>query len=302
MSYIKNPKWRPFFALLCACGWALAFPFIKLAYRELGIASADTGSKVLVAGLRFAIAGLIVLLICAATKTSIKIENKSTLHWILLFALVNITLHYCCSFIGLGYILSSRGTILDSMGYFLLIVLSSLVFKEDTFTLKKVIGCLMGLSGIILINVHPGERLFADISFLGDGMILFNSLFSALGGIITRLISKKTNIVMATGYSMAIGGLGLMVIAFFFGLNEPWNISLKGILLLLALATISAVCFYVYNQLLAWHPISKVAIFCAFVSILGVFFSTLFVGDPLKWQYVIAAAIVSVGVYLVNHN
>lgn len=302
MNFLKSPKWRPFFAMLCASGWALAFPFIKLAYRELGIESADTGSKVLLAGIRFTIAGIMVLLICAANKTSLKIESKSTLRWILFFALVNITLHYCFSFIGLGYIPSSRGTILDSMGYFFLIAFSCVLFHEDVFTWQKLLGCLLGISGIVLINYHPGEKLFADITFMGDGMILLNAVCSACGGIITRVISKKTNIVAATGYSMAFGGLGLILIALLIGPAAPWNICASGLLVLLALASISAICFFVYNQLLAWHPISKVAIFCAFVSVLGVFFSTFILGEPLKWQYVLAAIIVSVGVYIVNRS
>lgn len=288
--------------MLCACGWALAFPFIKLAYRELCIPSADTGSKVLLAGLRFTIAGLMVLLICLFTKQSLKIANWKTFDWILLFALINTTMHYGFSFIGLGYIPSSRGTILDSMGYFFLIAFSCILFKEDVFTWKKMLGCLMGISGIILVNYHPGERLFAYITFMGDGMILLNAACSALGGVITRIISRRTNIITATGYSMAFGGLGLIAIALVIGPTAAWNVSATGILVLLALAAISAFCFYIYNQLLAWHPISKVAIFCAFVSVLGVFFSSFILGEPLKWQYVLAAAIVSTGVYIVNHS
>lgn len=61
----KNKKMMPVLALLCALLWALAYPFIKLGYRELGIEANDLGSKILFAGIRFLFSGLLVLLISA---------------------------------------------------------------------------------------------------------------------------------------------------------------------------------------------------------------------------------------------
>ena len=101
---------------------------------------------------------------------------------------------------------------------------------------------------------------------------------------------------------MTIGGIALCLISMAVRPAEGWTLSPAGILVILALVVISAVCFYIYNQLLSYHPISKVAIFCSFVSVLGVFYSALLLGEPLKWQYVAAAVIVSGGVYMVNRN
>ena len=56
-----NDKTRPLLAIFCALGWSLAYPFIKLGYAELQIDSADLGSKILFAGIRFFAAGLLVL-------------------------------------------------------------------------------------------------------------------------------------------------------------------------------------------------------------------------------------------------
>lgn len=299
---LRSAKWRPFFAMICAMGWALAFPLIKVGYRELHIAASDTGSKILFAGVRFTFAGLLVLLFCLLTRKDMRIKSRNTFCWVLLFAFVNTTLHYLFSYVGLGYIPSSRGTILDSMGNFFLIIFSCVLFADDRFTWGKLAGCLLGLTGIFLINFEPGGNLFSNISFMGDGMLLLNAFFSASGGIITRVISQKTNIMAATGYSMTIGGMALCLISLAIGPAEAWTLSPVGVLVILALVVISAVCFYIYNQLLSYHPISKVAIFCSFVSVLGVFYSALLLGEPLKWQYVAAAVIVSSGVYIVNRN
>ena len=52
----KSEKARPILGLACALGWSLAYPFIKLGYGELQIASTDLGSKILFAGIRFLMA------------------------------------------------------------------------------------------------------------------------------------------------------------------------------------------------------------------------------------------------------
>ena len=137
------------------------------------------------------------------------------------------------------------------MGGFFLILLSGLLFKEDKITFKKIIGCIFGLFGIVLINIAPINELFSDISFTGDGFILINACFAALGGIMTRKISEKINITAATGYSMLIGGAVMIVLGFIIGIKSKWNITVKGLLILLALVLISAVCFEIYNLLLS---------------------------------------------------
>ena len=80
-----------------------------------------------------------------------------------------------------------------------------------------------------------------------------------------------------------------------------WTITTESIIIMIGLILISAVCFGVYNQLLAYHPISKIAIFNAFIPILGVIFSSIILGEPMRVKYIIAGCIVALGVYVMNH-
>ena len=232
-------------------------------------------------------------------------QKRTDISWLLLLAIVNTTLHYMFAYIGLGYNASARSTILDSMGGFFLIILSVLIFADDKLTLPKLAGCVLGIVGIIFINVEPGVNYFSNITFLGDGMILLNAFCAALGGVITRVVSKKMNIMCATGLSMLIGGVFLLIIGFLIGTNHTWTWTLKGMIVLLVLILISAVCFAVYNELLACHPISKIAIYNALIPVLGVIFASLLLHEELKWQYFLAVVMVACGIWLVNrapHN
>lgn len=299
-SIFKNKKLVPVLAFLCAAGWSLAYPLIKLGYSNLNVASDDLGSKIRFAGIRFLMAGIIVIIFALLQKKKLQIKEGKSWLWLLLFAIVNISLHYCFSYVGLGYLPSSRSTILDSMNGFFAIILSCLIFADDKFTKIKALGCVLGFSGILLINIQVGQAMFSGISFRGDGMILLNALCGAFGGILTRVVSKKMDMTLATGLSMAIGGMILCIITLFVHPNVAWNITAKSILIIISLVLISAVCFGIYNQLIACNPISKIAIFNAFIPILGVIFSAIILGEPMKLKYFVAGMLVALGVYVIN--
>ena len=300
-SIFSNRKTAPFWAFFCAAGWSLAYPLIKLGYAQLHIASDDLGSKIGFAGIRFLFAGILVTILAIIQKRKFKVEQKSVVAWLLLFALVNTALHYLFSYVGLGYLPSSRSTILDSMNGFFAIILSCIILEDDKFSKFKALGCILGFGGILLINIEPGQNFFQGISFRGDGMILLNALCGAFGGIITRIISKKMDMTVATGLSMTIGGGLLCIISVIIGPASKWTINIKSIITMVGLILISAVCFGVYNQLLAYHPISKIAIFNAFIPILGVIFSSIILGEPMRIKYIIAGCMVAFGVYIMNH-
>lgn len=300
-SIFSNRKTAPFWAFFCAAGWSLAYPLIKLGYAQLHIASDDLGSKIGFAGIRFLFAGILVTILAIIQKRKFKVEQKSVVAWLLLFALVNTALHYLFSYVGLGYLPSSRSTILDSMNGFFAIILSCIIFEDDKFSKFKALGCILGFGGILLINIEPGQNFFQGISFRGDGMILLNALCGAFGGIITRIISKKMDMTVATGLSMTIGGGLLCIISVIIGPASKWTINIKSIITMVGLILISAVCFGVYNQLLAYHPISKIVIFNAFIPVLGVIFSSIILGEPMRIKYIIAGCMVAFGVYIMNH-
>ena len=296
----NNTKLRPLLAGFCAFGWSLAYPLIKIGYQELGIDASDIGKKMLFAGIRFIFAGLFIILFCRLKGIQSVKSSKSGLLLLIALAIVNTTLHYMFAYIGLGYNSSSRSIILDSMGGFFLIILSTVIFSDDKMSMNKAIGCALGILGIISINIRPGENFFADITFLGDGMILLNACCAAVGGVITRFISKKMNVIVATGNSMMLGGILLFVIGLIMGGKPDFAISVKGIIVMIILILISSLCFSVYNELLSYHPMSKIAIYNALIPVLGVIFAALLLKEQLKWQYFLAVATVTIGIYLVN--
>ena len=61
VSLSQRPLWVAIFALTAAVVWGWAYPLIKLGFKEFAITPEMTGSKMLFAGVRFCLSGLIIL-------------------------------------------------------------------------------------------------------------------------------------------------------------------------------------------------------------------------------------------------
>ena len=288
-------------AILCAIAWAMAFPLIKIGLNAFQIDQTDTAGKTLFAGIRFFVAGLTVMIIAKFMNKSFRVQHKKDMLLLFLFGLVNTALHYFFFYIGVSNLSGSRSAILDSLGSFLLIILSCVCFKDDKFNIYKLFGCVLGLSGIVLINFNGTSELFSNITLSGDGMLALSSLCAALGGILTRIASKNTDIIVATGVSLTIGG-ALLVTAGILSGGRISYISMTGVIALLLLIFISAFSFAIYNQLICYNPVSHIAIFNALIPVLGVIFSCMILDESFDVKYIIAGAVVALGIYIINKN
>lgn len=296
-SLLQRPVWVVLFALTAATAWGWAYPLIKLGFTEFGITQPMTGSKMLFAGIRFSLAGLIVLTIAACTKRPFRPTRPWDWSYILLFALLNTTLHYTFFYIGLSFSEGARASILNSLGTFLLVLLACLFFKSDRLTLRKVLGCAIGITGIFILNVeHSGSGSF---TFMGDGMIILNALCSAFAGLMTRGLSHRIDVFVGTGYSLAIGGALLTIPALAMGGTLP-HINGTGITYLILLIGISALGFALYNKLISCNPVGKVAIFNSLIPIVGTITSCLCLGEPFHIKYIVAALLAMTGIYIIN--
>lgn len=297
ISIFQRPLWVVVFALTAATAWGWAYPLIKLGFDAFGITPDMTGSKMLFAGIRFALSGGIILAIAAASHRKFTVQQPVDWGYIVLFSLLNTTLHYAFFYIGLSHSEGSRAAIFNSLGVFMLVLLACMFFKSDRLTVRKVVGCLVGFAGILSLHIGGGES--GKFSFLGDGMIILNALCSAVAGLMTRGLAKRVDVFVGTGYSLAFGGLMLVGCGLFLHGELPvfsWN----GGLILLLLIGISTLGFALYNKLLSCNPVGKVAIFNSLIPVVGALTSCLCLHEPFYWKYLVAALLATTGIYVIN--
>ena len=314
--------WVVVFALTAAIAWGWAFPLIKVGFSAFGITADMTGSKMLFAGIRFAAAGLIVLSVARSNgrsfktgKAAIKQEQSDACidsaereqarpkvkrgdWWFLLaFALMNTTFHYFFFYVGMSYSEGSRAAILNSLSTFLVVLLACACFKSDKLTSRKILGCAIGFSGILALNLGGAES--GQFTWLGDGMIILNAICSALSNLMTRGLSRRIDVFVGTGYSLTIGGVLLILPGLAFGGTLP-HINILGIVCLLLLIAISAVGFALYNKLLSCNPVGRVAIYNSLIPVVGAITSCLCLGETFHLKYAFAGGLAALGIYIIN--
>lgn len=298
-SIFQRPVWVVVFALTAATAWGWAYPLIKLGFQEFQITPDMSGSKMLFAGIRFTISGLIVLTMARTTHRSFKVSKKADWWFITLFALINTTLHYIFFYFGLSHSDGARAAILNSLGVFMLVILACIFFESDKLTTSKIIGCVLGFTGILALNF--GAKDSGHFTFLGDGLIILNALCSACAGLMTRGLGKRVDVFVGTGYSLTIGGILLILPALILGGNLP-NITIIGLIILLLLIAISTIGFSLYNKLLSCNPVGKVAIFNSLIPVVGAITSCLCLSEPFYWKYIIAGGLATTGIYIINKD
>lgn len=298
-SIWQRPVWVAIFAFTAAFAWGWAYPLIKLGFAEFGITPDQTGSKMLFAGVRFAISGLIILAIAKGAHRSF-VMSTGVRGWtfILIFALLNTSIHYACFYIGLSHSAGSRAAILNSLSVFTLVILACVAYPStDRLNASKVVGCVLGFVGILALNIGGADS--GGFTWLGDGMIIGNALCSAAAGLMTRKMNRHIDVFVGTGYSLLVGGILLAIPGLAIGGTVPM-VTAWGIVILLLLIAISTVAFGLYNKLLSCNPVGKVAIFNSLIPVIGAVSSCICLGEPFYWKYAFAAILAAAGIYTIN--
>ena len=287
------------FAIIAMFSWGCAFPFIKIGMREFAISGNDTAGKMLFAGIRFLLAGIITLIISFLKNRDIKIDSIKSFGWLFLYGFVNTGFHYFCFYMGLSNCSGSKSSIIDSLGTFWLIFLAAIFFKEK-ITANKVIGCISGFAGIITANFSTD--IISSISFKGEGFLLISTMCAAFGGIITRIVTtnKGISVIKATGYGLTFGGLLLLAGGIISGGTLLTRITLNGIVVLTCLILISVIGFVLYNQLLSYNPVGQIAIFNVLIPVFGTLTSCVMIGEKFYLRYIMSIIFVGIGIWFVN--
>ena len=289
-------------AMLCCFLWGSATPAIKIGYETFGIASSDTVSIILFAGIRFFLAGILVIIVQSLMAGKFIKPEKGSFPFILKLSLAQTIVQYFCFYVGLAHTSGVTGTILSGASGFFSILMASLLFRYEKLTLPKVIGCIMGFSGLIIMNVSFDGGTSFHFSFWGEGLVLLSTLSLALSGILAKKYSARFSVVMLSGYQFIVGGLVMIIVGLALGGRIALVPQASAYVLLLYMAFISAVAYSVWGILMKNNPVSRVSIFNFMTPLFGVLLSAIFLGEldqALQWNKLAALVLVSAGIYVV---
>ena len=287
-------------ALICCFLWGSAFPYIKIGYEQYNIASQDWASQILFGGVRFVIAGIMAIIIGSVIQRKPLYPKKNEVRIVTFVSLFQTIGQYVLFYIGLAHTSGVRAAIIEGTNVFVAIFVSSLIFKYEKLTSRKIIGSILGFLGVVVINL-AGKSLGEGNLITGDLMIFLSTICYAFSSVLLKKYSAVADTVMISGYQFVFGGIVMSLAGLLMGGNLHAH-GAKAVIVLLYLAFISAVAYSIWGVLLKYNPISKVAVIGFMNPVFGVILSAILLreGNGLGFECLIALILICIGIVIVN--
>ena len=288
-------------ACVCCILWGSAIPVIKTGYRLMEVDAADTASQIVFAGVRFTLAGLLVLIFASIREKKVLIPDRTILKYAVPVCLAQTVGQYFFFYIGVAHTSGVKGGIITGLGNFITILMACLIVRNERMTGRKMAGCVLGFAGVVVINLM-GKSLDMGFTLTGEGFILISQVAYGISTILINIYSKKVSPVVLSGTQFTMGGVVLTLIGIGMG-GHLGNITAVGVVIIFYLAMVSAVAYTLWSVLLAWNDVSKVAIFGFVNPLCSVILSALILGEvkqAFNTGSLVALLLVCTGIYIVN--
>ena len=289
---MREPKAIDYTLLtILALIWASAFFNIKIATYSYGPLS--------ISFFRVFFGALPVILICYLRKIKIEAFSKDW-YWFAAIGIINLVIPFFLIAYGIQKVQSNLAAILMASTPLTAAILAHFFISNEKINLIKLIGILVGFSGIIFL--FSDKILINENNFLSAFLILFGSCFYVVGGLLTLKISNKTN-ENVTASILIWATLILFPICIF--IEQPWNLTPR------LDSTISLIYLGVFSTGIAWllrfyilknNGLVFQAQVAYLIPIFGVILGFLFLKEGITPKVILSLIAVILGIYLVKRS
>jgi drug/metabolite transporter (DMT)-like permease len=168
------------------------------------------------AGVRFALAGLVLLAIAAAQRRPLRTD------WLLtaVLALAPFAFAYGLVYWGEQYVPSGLAAVLFGILPLYTALLGTVLLPDEPLRAPLLVGVLIGIGGLSLAFLESVELGSAEKAALGATALALAPLGAALGSISQKRRAAKLDAVVLNGWAMLVGGLLLLPLS---ALAEDWG-------------------------------------------------------------------------------
>lgn len=279
-------------------GLLTAFICILFGGNAVAIKMSLTGLGVFTcAGLRFAVAAVIIIVWAKIQKMPLAINRKQIRQTMILGAIfvVQLSLFYS----GLGRTTASHGVLIANMLPFFVLILAHFFIPEDRITLKKGVGMALGFIGVVVLFFDSPDMAY-DVK-TGDLLILAAVVCWSISAVRVKQINSDYNFIQITLYPM------MFAVPFFFIAGFLWdeqmirtiNAMVINSMLYQTFVTASFG-FLVWNSLLQRYGATAMHSFVFILPLAGVFFGVLLLNEPITPYLAVSIFFIVTGVLVVN--
>jgi len=289
---MREPKITDYFLLsILALVWASAFFNIKIATYSFG--------PITIAFLRILFGSIPVIILCIFKKIKIEAFSKDW-YWFAAIGLINLVIPFFLIAYGVKSVQSNLAAILMASTPLSATLLAHIFIKNEKINLTKVIGVLIGFSGIVFL--FSDNILINENNFMSALLILIGSTFYVIGGLLTIKISNKKN-ENVTASILIWATIFLIPITTY--IEKPWNLdpSLESILSVIYLGIFATGFAWLLRfKILKNNGLVFQSQVAYLIPIFGIILGYVFLNELITSKVIIAVIAVIIGIYLVKKS
>jgi drug/metabolite transporter (DMT)-like permease len=252
----------------------------------------------LLAGARFIIAGLIVV-IYAKIKG---LAFPSAFHEYWRIAIIGVLLLGTGSgmvFFASKWINSGMSSLMIATTPLIMSVIESLILRRRTLSLRGWIGLLTGFGGVALLVLSNSQNEAMHIN--GVLLLLFSSLSWSVGSLYSREFHLSGDLIPHIGIQMMFGGIAVAILGVLLGETAQLQMSLVGLGALIYLIFFgSIIAFSSYIYVLHHWPAAKAGTYAYVNPLVALTLGALVLDEKISFPIVISAAVILGSVYVVQ--
>jgi drug/metabolite transporter (DMT)-like permease len=262
--------------------WALNYTLVKIALAFV--------NPFLLAFLRLLMT--VAFLLIVTPRSFVPLKGLKANLYLFIFSFLGIYSSWTLWYVGESYISPSLSVILMYTYPVIAVILSAIILKERV-TRNKIIGTLIGFSGIFMIFFS--ESSFNNIFAM---LLVIGSAFSwALSIIVYKKYLSAYDYKLVNAYQM-LYSLPLSLALFpFFRISSALNAFFWGVMLIIAIPG-TAFTFLAYVYLYSKHEVSKITPYLFLVPAISVVFSYLIFGETLLYTELFGYILLAAGIYI----
>jgi drug/metabolite transporter (DMT)-like permease len=247
------------------------------------------------AGLRFALAGLVLLAFAAASRRVLRTD------WILagILAVAPFAFAYGLVYWGEQHIPSGLAAVLFGVLPLYVGILAGIFLPEEPLRWRLLVGVVIAVGGLALAFAESLELGDDELALAGAAALALSPLGAAVGSIAQKLRAAELDAVVLNGWGM-LGGGGLLLLAS--ALGESWSEfawTPESLGSIVYLAIIGSAITFVGLTVLLRHLTAQALSFLAMLLPFGaLIFGAVLYDETITWRALAGAALVATGLLI----
>ena len=168
------------------------------------------------AGVRFALAGVVLLIVAAVQRRPLRTD------WVLtgVLALAPFAFAYGLVYWGEQYVPSGLAAVLFGVLPLYTALIGAVLLPDEPLRAPLLVGVLIAIAGLALAFLESVELGAAEKAAIGATALALSPLGAAVGGIAQKLRAAELDAVVLNGWAMLLGGLLLLAAS---AVGEDWG-------------------------------------------------------------------------------